>query len=389
MEHIFNGKWISAPMSIEDRFAPIFKKEFTVSNAKSVKIAICGLGLFELKINGILPDDTLLNPAHSQYNQTVFYRIFDVTDKITNGENTVTAELGHSFFNETTFVWDWQKASWRSAPKLSADIIIENENGETGIISTDESWLVTLDGETVANSIYYGETYDARRKNFTWQNSVLTDAPKGTLKEQTMPPIRRIQSYKAKNIIKIGESFVVECPEMLTGWAAIRFNEAEGKEVTVTYGEKLTAEGFVQKIGKYEGHDGAWWPEAYIQQDKFISGGEEFIFEPKFSYKGFKYFQVDGCEKLDTADIVIYKIANDVAIISDFECSDDMLNNLHGIMRRTMLNNFQGKPTDTPVWEKNGWLGDANCALAAMMYNFDMDTYPAPKNKKKPYKSRL
>ena len=109
MEHIFNGKWISAPMSIEDRFAPIFKKEFNVCNAKSVKIAICGLGLFELKINGILPDDTLLNPAHSQYNQTVFYRIFDVTDKITNGENTVTAELGHSFFNETTFVWDWQR----------------------------------------------------------------------------------------------------------------------------------------------------------------------------------------------------------------------------------------------------------------------------------------
>ena len=375
MEHIFNGKWISAPMSIEDRFAPIFKKEFTVSNAKSAKIAICGLGLFELKINGILPDDTVLNPAHSQYNQTVFYRIFDVTDKIRNGNNTVTVELGHSFFNETTFVWDWQKASWRSSPKLIADILIEYENGETENIATDESWLVTLDGETVANSIYLGETYDARRKDFAWQNAILTDAPKGTLKEQTMPPIRRIQSYKAKNITKVGESFVVECPEMLTGWAAIRFNEAEGKEITVTYGEKLTAEGFVQKIGRYEGHDGAWWPEAYIQQDKFISGGKEFVFEPKFSYKGFKYFQVDGCEKLDIADIVIYKTANDVEIISDFECSDYMLNNLHGIMRRTMLNNFQGKPTDTPVWEKNGWLGDANCALAAMMYNFDMNSY--------------
>ena len=86
MEHIFSGKWISAPMSVEDRFAPIFKKEFSVSNAKSVKIVICGLGLFELKINGILPDDTVLNPAHSQYNETVYYRIFDVTDNIANGK---------------------------------------------------------------------------------------------------------------------------------------------------------------------------------------------------------------------------------------------------------------------------------------------------------------
>ena len=376
MKHNFQGKWIGAPMSVEDRFAPIFKKEFSVcNNIKNAKIFISGLGLFELKINGFLPDDTVLNPAHSQYNETVYCRVFDVTELLCEGKNTVTVELGHSFYNETTFVWDWQKASWRDSPKMIADILVEYKNGEKLTLSTDESWLSALDGPTVANSIYYGETYDARRRNFRWQNAVCVEAPKGTLKEQTMPPIRRIQSYKAKNITKIGNSFVVECPEMLTGWAAVRFNEAEGKEITVTYGEKLTADGFVQKIGKYEGHDGAWWPDAYIQQDKFISGGEEFVFEPKFSYKGFKYFQVDGCEKLNPDDIVIYKTANDVEVISDFECSDDMLNNLHGIMRRTMLNNFQSKPTDTPVWEKNGWLGDANCALSAMMYNFDMDSY--------------
>ncbi|MBQ8016297.1 MAG: hypothetical protein IJ264_08960, partial [Clostridia bacterium] len=64
-------------------------------------------------------------------------------------------------------------------------------------------------------------------------------------------------------------------------------------------------------------------------------------------------------------------------IISDFECSNELVNKLHAIMRRTMLNNFQGKPTDTPVWEKNGWLGDASCALDVMMYNFNMSKYMA------------
>ena len=62
-------------------------------------------------------------------------------------------------------------------------------------------------------------------------------------------------------------------------------------------------------------------------------------------------------------------------VISEFECSNESLNKLHEIMQRTLLNNFQGKPTDTPVWEKNGWLGDFSCGLTSMMFNFDMSSF--------------
>ena len=376
MARCFNGGWIGAQMSVDDRFAPIFRKKFILGNGiKTAKAFVCGLGLFELKVNGILPDDTVLNPVHSQYSQSVFYRVFDVTKFLGEGENTVTVEVGHGFFNETSFVWDWDKASWRSAPKLIADIEIVYENGETEIISTDESWLVATDVPITANSIYYGETHDARLKATEWHNAVFVDAPKGKLKEQTEPFIRLIQTFSPKKIAKNGNAFIVESPEMTTGWAAICVDIPEGREVTVTYGETLDCDGFVQRIGRNEGRDGNWWPDAYIQQDKFISGGEKTVFEPKFSYKGFRYIQIDGADSLAPEDVVIYKVANDVEIISDFECSDEMLNSLHSLMCRTLLNNFQGKPTDTPVWEKNGWLGDANCALATMMYNFGMDGY--------------
>ena len=126
MEHNFKGKWIGADMTVEDRFAPVFKKEFELTEkVTNAKIAICGLGLFELKINGSLPDDTVLNPPHSQYTQTVLYRVFDISDLLVEGKNTITVELGHSFFNETTHVWAWEKAAWRSIPKLIADIEID------------------------------------------------------------------------------------------------------------------------------------------------------------------------------------------------------------------------------------------------------------------------
>ena len=376
MAHSFKGKWISAPMSVEERFAPVFRKKISVCRKiKSAEIFICGLGLFELKINGVLPDDTVLNPVHSQYSQSVFYRVFDVTELISQGENEVRVEVGNGFFNETTAVWKWNEASWRSAPKLIADIVIGYENGETEVVATDESWLVSLDGNITANSIYYGETHDARQTDLHWQSAILTDAPKGILKEQKEPFIRRIQSFAPKKISRNGDCFIVESPEMTTGWAAIRVKLPEGERMTVTYGETLDSDGFVPRIGKGEGRDGNWWPDGYIQQDAFIGNGEETVFEPKFSYKGFRYIQIDGAEKLSAEDIVIHKIANSVEVISEFECSDGMLNGLHALVRRTLLNNFQGKPTDTPVWEKNGWLGDANCALDTMMYNFGMDSY--------------
>lgn len=378
MDYKWQGKWIGAQMTVDDRFAPVFGKKFNVSgNVTEAKIKICGLGLFEMKINGKLPDDSVLNPAHSQYSQTVLYRDFDVTDLIEEGENEITVELGNSFFNETTYVWDWQKASWRSAPKLIADLTVSYSDGRKDTVATDDSWLVTLDGPIVGNSIYCGETHDLRRKDFSWKNAVYVDAPAGKLKLQDMPPIRRISEFVPASIQKMPcGGYVITSPEMVTGWAKITLDLPEGTKITVTYGEKLKDNGYVQKIGIDEGHDAAWWPDCYIQQDNFISCEGKNIFEPKFSYKGFKFIQIDGCPcEIKEENIRIYRAANDVETIGEFTCSNELINKLHSLMKRTLLNNFQGKPTDTPVWEKNGWLGDANCALNVMMYNFDMNKY--------------
>lgn len=378
MKYIFKGKWIGADMTVEDRRAPIFKKIFTIEKEpEKAELFICGLGLFELKINGKLPDDTVLNPAHTQYNRTVLYRSFDVSDLLTSGENEITVELGHSFFNETTNVWDWDKASWRSSPKLISDLNISYKNGEIESVLTDENWEYTLDGQITKNSIYYGEAHDLRKNDLKWHEVVLVDAPEGKLKPQNMPPIRRIGEFKPEKIEKLCEgTYLVTAPEMITGWAKLNLCLPKDTEIKVVYSEKLKEDGYIQKIGKFEGHDGPWWPDEYIQQDCFIGNGELCELEPKFSYKGFKYIQIENCPVEITSDnITIYRVANDMEIISEFECSNESVNKLHDIMQRTLFNNFQGKPTDTPVWEKNGWLGDFSCGLTSIMFNFQMAEY--------------
>ncbi len=373
----WQGKWIDAGSPVECRTAPIFKRDFILNSLpKRAEIAICGLGIFELRVNGMLPDDSLLNPRQTQYSMSAVYRMFDIASLLRVGENCVTVELGCGFYNETTEVWLWHAAAWRAAPKLICDILLHSD--EDVVIPSDESWLVTLDGETVANSIYCGETYDARRGiNMNWQPAKLAAAPNIELRPDNVPPIRRVDSYKPKAIERLANGAqIITAPEMLAGWARLRIDAPRDAEIVITYGEQLKDDGQVVRTGRGEGPCHEWWPNATIQQDRFISDGSPRIFEPKFSYKGFRYIQIDGLtQDLTEEDIDLYRVANDIKVISEFTCSDERLNKLHEIMRRTMRNNFQWKPTDTPVWEKNGWLGDANCALDTMFCNFDMGAF--------------
>ncbi len=377
-EHVFKGVWIGADTDIENRVVPIFKKHFKLNKpVKNAELYICGLGLFVAEINGNLPDDSVLNPAHSQYSKTVLYRVFDITEKLFHGENVITVELGNGFFNETVSTWKWDTAVWRASPELIADIVITYEDETTEYISTDENWSVTLDGHVYENSIYYGEYHDLRKKEYQWKNAVVAPAPLGKLKKQTAPPMRKIAQFKPKAIFeKSHGTYIIIAPEMITGWAQLSMELPEGTEITVNYGERLDENGYILKIGKGEGRDGNWYPRAYIQEDKFIGNGEKSVFEPKFSYKGFKYIQIENCPvKLTEENVNLFRVASDVKCISDFRCSDNLINELHSLMKRTLLNNFQGKPTDTPVWEKNGWLGDFSCGLASMIFNFHIERF--------------
>ncbi len=378
VEHKFSGKWICAPMTIEDRFAPVFKKEFIIDKVVGrAEAFVSGLGLFELRINGELADDTLLNPAHTQYSQTVLYRVFDVKNLLKEGKNEITIEVGHSFYNETVATWKWQLAQWRDVPKVLCDIEINFTDGTCENIITDSDWQVCTDGVITANSIYYGEAHDYRNKAQNWQSSLLAKAPNGKLQMQKMEPMRRINTFAPAEIADIGNnSYVVKSPEMVTGWAKIILPLKEGQTITVTYGERLLPDGSVVHIGKGIGRDGNWFPLDFIQHDTFIGDGVVTDFEPKFSYKGFRYIQIDNCQcELKSENIVIYRIANDVDNIAEFTCSEPLINDLHSLMCRSILNNLQGKPTDTPVWEKNGWLGDLSCGLLSMVYNFNMGEF--------------
>jgi len=386
----WQGCWIGAGEHLEhlSRRAPMLRKTFAITGeVAAARLFICGLGLFEAKINGQRPDDSVLNPGHSQYTETVLYRAFDVTGLLQNGTNAIGVELGNSFYNDHTGVWNWQDARWRDDPRLIANLDIVYADGRRETVVTDESWKLWVNGPTVENSIYLGDVYDANLAldgwtcpgfdDSAWLCAVPVHAPLGKLACLTMPPVRRLGTYAPAAIENIAPgSWVITAPEMLSGWASVRMKAAKGSTITVTYAETRTADGRVLMTGRGQNECGDWWPEGYIQQDRYISDGVERFWEPQYSYKGYRYIQVDGYEgELTVDDVVLYCLGNEVDVISEFTCSDPAVEGLHRIMRRTLRNNFLWKPTDTPVWEKNGWLGDANVSTPSMFYEYDMRNF--------------
>lgn len=376
------GTQVTLPTEVKvtkDYSAPMLRRDFDVTREITrARAYVCGLGLFEMKVNGQLPDDTVLNPAHTQYEDTVNYRVFDVTSLLQSGKNAVTVSLGNSFYNCPVTVWDWQKAVWRDNPKLLMELTLEYADGTSETIVTDQNWKSYSEGPLTANDIYIGDTYDARLEvpgwelpdfdDSAWDDATLVSAPAGKLTFENMEPMRRIASFTPEITNMGGGTYILKNPVMATGWAKLSFDAPAGTEITITYGETLSGSGYLNKVNGW-GYN--------LQVDTYTCKGEPGeTFEPRFSYKGYEYIQIDNYPgELTAEDVECYLIASDVDEISSFQTSSEQINSLHDIMHRTMLNNMQGKPTDTPVWEKNGWTGDFNVSLETFNYNFDTTAF--------------
>ncbi|BCI59736.1 family 78 glycoside hydrolase catalytic domain [Solibaculum mannosilyticum] len=372
--------------AVGSRAAVLLRKDFEIDKpVKEAYAYICGLGFFDLKLNEKAPDDSVLNPFITQYDQAVLYRTFDVTSLLQEGGNAIGVELGNSYYNEIGGVWNWGTAAWRDDPKLMFRLDIRYQDNTSETIVSDPSWASTNDGPIASNSMYYGDVYDARKEmtgyasagydDSSWQSASVAKTPSGTLEAQMKAPVSKVASFEPEEIVKLGEgSYRIESPEMVSGWILLKnIQQDAGDKITITYGQKLDEDGSVHKYGGDDGELSSWYPHAYFQQDiYYASGNAPESYEPKFSYKGFEYVQIDGYDgELTKDDVVIYRVSNDVEVISEFESSNEMFNRLHQSMRVAMTDNFQGEHCD-PMLEKNGWLGDANVSLGSMMFTFDM-----------------
>ena len=110
---------------------------------------------------------------------------------------------------------------------------------------------------------------------------------------------------------------------------------------------------------------------------KYISNGENRIYEPKFSYFGFRYVKVEGTNGINKSNInpelfegvVLYTNLEQTILYDSF---DEKMNKLINNAFRSQKGNFLDVPTDCPQRdERMGWTGDAQVFSNTGCYNMD------------------
>ncbi len=372
----WQARWIGAAAATSEQPAPLLRKEFTLGKPVSrARLYISGLAYYETEINGSRIGDRVLDPGFTDYDNTVLYATHDVTAQVRTGSNAIGVTLGRGFYGmRTPNTWRWERPAWHDEPKLLAQLEIEHPDGTRTTIASDESWRLTS-GPTLVNNLYVGETFDARRapRDWTkpgfddsrWQRAPIRPAARGTLKAQEHEPIRVIESITPVAITRQRAGvFVADMGRTMSGWTRLTVRASAGTVVRLKHGETLNSDGTVRMTN---GHVSG----SRDQVDEYICAGSgEETWEPKFSYKGFRYVEVTG---LSAAPRLAGRLVHsDVPSVSTFRCSEPLFERYDAAMRRTVVNNLHGIPTDTPTYEKNGWTGDVQVGAPSMLAEFGM-----------------
>lgn len=369
----WSAKWITDTEDIEEKRAPYFKKEIkTVSPVARGTVYLASAGLHEISLNGKKVGDSFMNPAFTRFDKRVLYCTYDVTSLL-KANNVIDIVLGNGWYNhQSTAVWDFHKAHWRARPRFMFQMEIEYKDGSTETIVSDNSWKTSF-GKIQLNSIYTAEHIDNNKNTGEWKNAIEVASPTELLSSQQLPPVRKVEEYKAVSCSKINDrTYLFDFGQNMSGITKLRITGEEGTLIKVKHGEQLR-EGRIDNTG-IEVHYRPSDDSDPFQTDVYIlSGNGEEVFAPKFNYKGFQYAEVIADRKiqLNENSLKACFAHTDVEPVGTIESSNELISQIWKATNMSYLSNLYGYPTDCPQREKNGWTGDGQIAIETGLFNFD------------------
>ncbi|MEO9322932.1 family 78 glycoside hydrolase catalytic domain [Nocardioides sp. C4-1] len=380
-----SGPWGSGVRAPQTQVAPapLLRKEFAIDGeVADATVYVAAGGYADVSLNGEPISDDVLSPGFTDYDDTVQYVGTDVTDQLEAGNNAIGLELGRGFYGMTGGnVWNWQSPPWHDEPVARAVLEVEYADGRTERVVTDDSWTIH-DGPTRFDDLYGGELYDAAQvqpgydtvgfDDAGWVPASEVDGPRGELVDQRQQPIKVIESLPATAVDEVATGvYRVTFPRVIAGWVEYTAQGPAGTTIRAQAGEKLRADGRVN----FDNNGGF---QSGFQTDRFVlagTGAPE-TWAPQFSYKGFQYLEVTGWPGTQPPPLSAFTaqvVHTDAPRTGSFESSSATMNATHEATVDTLANNIHGIPTDTPMFEKNGWTGDA--AVGAEMFLLNMDVH--------------
>lgn len=377
----WTARWIGAGDPPAMRYETLLlRRVFDVRHGLTRAVAyVCGLGQYEMTVNGCKSGDDLLAPGWTKYDRTCLYDTRDITALLKPGANAVGLFLGNGMYNVhggryTKFTGPFE------APKAICMIRLEYGDGSVDTLGTDDRWRIAA-GPITFSSVYGGEDYDARLAqpgwdeaafyDFHWARAHVVDGPGGRLRglSASAPPIRAFETFHpAVKLLKPGVS-VYDLGQNAAVMIRLTVHGAAGSTVTIMPAELLHADGSVDR-GSVGGGEAYW---KYT-----LAGSKSETYIPKFFYQGCRYLQVELGNPDHGAPPIVDSLTGEV-VGSDsqpsgsFTCSNDLFNRIFTLIRWAQRSNMMSVMTDCPHRERLGWLEEDHLNGPSLRYNFDLN----------------
>ena len=381
----WKGKWIgldekqSASTEFRTLPARMLRQEFEVKGKlKRATAYVSGLGLYELYLNGARAGDHVLSPGLTEYTKRVLYVTFDVTKQVAAGRNAIGLILGNGRYYAPRVKVPIPMRTF-GYPKAILQLELEYEDGSKATIATDETWKLTTGGPIRANNEFDGEEYDARmelprwaRVGFddkAWGAAQVVSAPGGALAAQMAEPLKVTETIQPVKVTEIQPGvFLFDLGQNMVGWCRLRVTGPKGAQISLRHAETLKEDGslYVANLRSAKAAD------LYT-----LRGGAPEVWEPRFTYHGFRFVEVKGFPGKPGPAALEGRVVHDaMSKTADFSTSNAVLNQIHHNIFWGVRGNYRSIPTDCPQRdERMGWLGDRSTVSRSETYLFDVAAF--------------
>ncbi len=377
---LWTASWITMPNEKEydgsSRPAQYYRNEFAVTKKiRSARIYATSLGLYELYLNGEKVGDQLFTPGWTSYNKRLQYQTYDVTQMLQKS-NAIGAILGDGWYRGN-IAFRGQHSYYGDKLALLLQLKIDYTDGTSETIVSNKNWKVS-NGPILESDIYNGELYDARLEmtgwnvagfnSNSWQNAAEINHPKDILVALQGVPVKAIEEIiPIKQLTTPKGEMVFDLGQNMVGWVRLKVKGEKGDTVRLKFAEVLDKEGNFYTANL----------RAAKATDTYIKKSDETeIYEPHFTFHGFRFVMLEGVKTPNLNDVTGIVIHSEMKPTGTFNCSNPLINQLQHNIQWGQKGNFLDVPTDCPQRdERLGWTGDAQAFSMTAAYNFDVSAF--------------
>jgi alpha-L-rhamnosidase len=379
----WKAKWITPNLTEDEKKsnpAPMMRREFSVNAKKKVERArlyASAMGLYEMELNGKRVGEEYYTPGWTAYDFRYQYETYDVTGQLKSGANCLGAMLGDGWFRGRSG-WEGKRSLYGKKLALLAQLVIRYTDGTQEMVTSDENWKAAS-GAVLWSDIYDGEEYDARLEKTgwsaagfddqDWKSVTAMDAPKAKIVAPAGPPVKKIEELKVAKVFKTpaGDT-VLDMGQNMVGWLKFLVTAPAGTTIALRHAEVL------DKTGNFYTANLRTAKETIRYTTR--GGGTE-VYEPHFTFQGFRYVAVSGWPgEVKAEDFTGVVVHSAMERTGTFESSSTLLNQLERNIIWGQKGNFVDVPTDCPQRdERLGWTGDAQVFAPTASFNFDTASF--------------